>query len=171
MSDPFNGSHVSVHPQSGGGVSITDRFQRYTNSGLAFVASHTATVGTGTAVSVLITTPASETYHLTAVCECKKAGTFILSEAPNATATAGTALTSINVDRSSTNVNTLTLIKDGTFTSSGTVMERHVIGGISGPNAETENWTLASAQTYLARFTADGTTSETVINLIYYREA
>lgn len=171
MGDAFNGRHVTVHPQSGGGVSITETLDSYANSGLAFIATHTVTVGTGTAVSILITTPASDCYHMIAECECKKAGTFKLSEAPNATATAGTVLTAQNVYRGNTTADTLTLVHSGTYTSSGTVLENHVIGGTSGPNCKTRSWILASSQTYLARFTADASTSETVINLHYYRES
>lgn len=163
--------HVTVDPQTEGGLSVTDLEARRIDEGLTFLATHTVTVGTGTAVSVLITTPATGTYHLIAECECKKAGTFKLSEAPNATATAGTALTAQNVFRGNANADTLTLVHSGTWTSSGTVLENHVIGGISGPNARTRKWILASSQTYLARFTADAATSETVLNLIYHREA
>jgi hypothetical protein len=163
--------HVTVDPRSEDSLPVIDHFRRKVNDGLAFIATYTATVGTGTAVTVLIQVPATGAYHMIVECECKKAGTFVLSEAPNATATSGTAITSLNANRQSTTADTLTLTGDGTYTSSGTVMERHVIGGISGPNAASVPYVLNVSTKYLARFTADGTTSETVFNLLYYKES
>lgn len=163
--------HVTVDPRDEDSLKVLDNELSRINQGLTFLATHTVTVGTSTGASILITTPAAGTYHLVAECECKKAGTFKLSEAPDATATGGTVLTAVNMNRRSTAADTLTLVHSGAWTSSGTVLENHVIGGISGPNARTRKWLLASSQTYLARFTADGTTSETVLNLIYHREA
>jgi hypothetical protein len=169
--DSFSGNHVTVHPQSEAGVATTEMLARRIAEGLAFRASYTATVGTGTAVSVLIEVPATGAYHMIVECECKKAGTFVLSEDPNATATSGTAVTSFNLNRKSATSGGLTLTGDGTYTSAGTVLERHVIGGISGPNAQSAPYLLNVSKKYLGRFTADGTTSETVFNLLYYKES
>jgi hypothetical protein len=159
---------VTVDPQTEGGLNVTDLLARKIDEGLAFSATHTVTVGTGTAVSVLIVTPATGTYHLVAECECKKAGTFTLQEAPNTTV--GTAVTGVNLNRQSTKTDTLSLTHTQTLTSAGTVLENHVIGGISGPTARTRSYLLNVSTRYIARFTADATTSETVINLFYYRE-
>jgi hypothetical protein len=102
-------------------------------------------------------------------CECKKAGTFQLQEAPGATA--GTVLTAQNIYRASTNADTLVLAHTPTYTTAGTVLENHIIGGISGPNIKTRKWILAISTKYIARFTADAATSEAVMNMIYHREA
>lgn len=163
--------HVTVDPRREDSLSVIDHFLRMVDDGLSFRACHTATVGTGTAVSVLIEVPASGAYHMIVICECKKAGTFVLSEDPNATATSGTSLTAYNINRKSATAGGLTLTGDGTYTSTGTVLERHVIGGISGPNAQSAPYLLNVSKKYLGRFTADGTTSETVFNLLFYKES
>ena len=171
MADDFHGKHVSIHPQSKGGVHTVSLLERRIDEGLAFVATHTVTVGTGTVVSVLITTPATGTYHMIVECECKKAGTFVLQESPNATATNGTLITGINLNRQSTEVDTLVLYHSGTYTSAGTVLENHVIGGISGPNIVACPYILNASTKYIARFTADAATSEATMNLVYHRES
>jgi hypothetical protein len=169
MADDYHGSHVNVHPQSKGGVHTVSLLERRIDEGLAFSATHTVTVGSGTAVSVLITTPATGAYHMVIECESKKAGTFVLQEGPGATG--GTAITSVNLNRQSDETDTLTLLHTTTYTTAGTVMETHVIGGTDGPVICTKPYILNVSTKYIALFTADASTTETVMNLFYHRES
>jgi hypothetical protein len=146
------------------------------HNGLTWVASHSVSVGTGTAVSVMVTTPASGTYHLTYEVEASNTLTYTFSEAPNASG--GTTIASANRLRTGGGTDTLTLKHTVTYTSSGTVLERHLngstgvpsksTGGSSGSRAE---WILAASTSYLVYATAGNAGTTVNVNLDYYRES
>jgi hypothetical protein len=170
--DGCMGPHVVVHPQSGLGIVTTDFDTRSLNEGLSFIANLSGTqVAASSTLSILATNPATGVNHLTVECESKKAGTFTLSEAPNATATGSSAITAANLNRRSSNTNTLVVVGNGTYTSSGTILETHVIGSTSGPNITTHRYVLKASTKYLARFVAAGTTTLTVLRCYIQRES
>ena len=170
--DGCTGPHVVIHPLSGFGICTTPPEARSLNEGLSFIANISGTqAAASSTLSILATNPATGVHHLVVECESKKAGTFTLSESPNATATGSSAITAANLNRRSSNTNTLTVVGNGTYTSSGTVLETHVIGSTSGPNIRTQEYILKASTKYLARFVAAGTTTLSVIRCFIQRES
>lgn len=147
------------------------------HAGKHFTAYHEVTVGTGTAASILFTTPAATVGYIHFVCsvESDKAVDWTFSEAPNASG--GTAITSQNNNRNSSTTDPLTAITHTcTYTSSGTVLENHIAGTNQpatklGGTAEARNeWLLLPETQYLIYAVAAA--ADTKINFVvpyYYR--
>ena len=172
MADSNTGPHVHVHPLSGRGLCITPLEGASLNDGLSFMANLSGTLAAAnSALSILATNPATGVHHLMVECEAKKSGTFTLSEAPNATATGSSALTAVPLNRRASTTNTLTVVGNGKYTSSGTVLETHIIGGDAGPAIKTREWVLKASTKYLARFVANTTTVLTVLRCYIQRES
>jgi hypothetical protein len=172
MADGTVGPHVQVHPLSGRGLCITPLEGASLNDGLSFMANLSGTLVSATStLSILATNPATGVHHLVVECEANKAGTFTLSEAPNATATGSSAITAVPLNRRASTTNTLTVVGNGTYTSSGTILETHVIGGDAGPVIVTREWVLKASTKYLARFDPAGTTTLTVLRCYIQRES
>jgi hypothetical protein len=172
MADGSVGPHVQVHPLSNNGLCVTGEESRSLNEGLSFLANLSGTpVAALSTLSILATNPSTGMHHLVVECEANKAGTFTLCEAPNATATGSSAITAVPLNRRSANTNTLTVVSNGKYTSSGTILETHVIGGVDGPFAKTHEYILKASTKYLARFVAAGTTTLTVLRCYIQREA
>lgn len=154
---------------------VMDFQQSKINEGLSFTATHTVTVGTVTAGTVLLTVPATGIYHLRGTIRADKAGTWTLSKAPNASA--GTTIASINNNERSSNTDTMTVTHTATWVSSGTVIINGLIGADSGLTNlcadidGTSEIILAASRLYLVRFVAAAATTTVAINLRYYREA
>lgn len=146
------------------------------HDGIHFTAIYSETVGT-TAVTVLLNTPASSTnnyVHFFCGIEANKAISWAFSESPNASG--GTTLVSYNNNRNSSNSSPVILTSGVTYTSSGTILETHIIGS-NNPNSKLggevnsrNEWLLKQGTSYLIR--AIPTTASTTINVVlpyYYR--
>lgn len=158
-----------------GARKVIDHTHSKIHEGLHWTASHAVNVGTGTAVTVLISTPATGQYHLTYEMMASGLAISTFSEAPNASG--GTAITSYNNKRNSSNADTLTITHTATYVSSGSVIENfvHGSGGIpvssKGGGGETRNeWELAVSTLYLLKIDVLAASTYTAINLAYYRE-
>lgn len=161
-------------------LKIIDPVHGVIHDGTHFTACHQVSVGTGTAVTVLIKTPLATTgkyIHFVANVESNKEITWELSEAPNASG--GTALASNNNNRLTANTDPVVLTHTCTYTSSGTILESHTAGsgtGVpsvskTGGGTEARNeWLLKPDTFYLVRAIAKN--ADTVINIVlpyYYR--
>ena len=148
------------------------------HDGVHYTASHYVTVGTVTAVTVLITAPASTTSHIIhfiAEVEADKSGTWTFSEDP--VATGGSALTSYNHDRESVATSPMTLHHTTTVAAAsvGTVLERHIVGSagtnqskVGGNTGGRREWLLKRGKRYLLRFVAGEADTQIEITVPYY---
>lgn len=146
------------------------------HSGVHFTATHNVTVGTATAVTVLIQTPASsEDKHIHFVCDVQtnKGATWTLSEAPNASG--GTTLVALNNDRNSSISNPATLTHTVTYVSSGTILETHISGSAGTPQSKTggaaevrNEWILKEGTLYLIRVVAEESDTKVSVGILYY---
>jgi len=178
----MGGNNVTVYPQDSksGAIRTIDSTHGKAHDGLSFVGSHYEIVGAASAVNILITAPATNVHHFTAEIDVDGPGILTWSRAPNATATAGSIITCNNKYEDSTNTNTLVHVANGTYTSSGTVLETFVIGGSSGIGANInisggesgsrDEWLLGLSSVHLLRWVADLASCRTVIRTHFYRE-
>jgi hypothetical protein len=164
------------HPTDVTGARITiDEAHHEIHAGAHYSASHAVSVGTGTAVTVLITTPATDDIHLVFSVAATNSGTWTFSEDPNASA--GTAVVSYNNDRGSANTSDVTITHTPTYSSSGTVLQNFCIGTAGQGNShgggagEARNeWILKASTLYLIRFVALNAATNVAMNLSYYIE-
>jgi hypothetical protein len=146
-----------------------------TSRGLRFVASHNVADGTGTAATVLITTPATGTYHLRGSVQADASATWTFSKAPNASG--GTVINAYNANDASAEISTLTHTHTATYVSAGTVMTQGnlsssvPLSNIGGFFPRGNEWILDAEQVYLIRVLPTSTTTNVIINLDYYRES
>lgn len=136
-----------------------------TQRGNRFTATHWVSVGTGTAASMLITTPASAT-----VAECHFTYTVTSSAqvkvefGEDANASGGTALTEYNMDRKSTNTADVVTTHTATWVSSGSILSYYE-GTLFGGEAEAqEDYILDHSTIYIIYITAYGAATEVAIN-------
>jgi len=154
----------------------TDLTRKKVSDGLMFVASHNVSVGTGTAVTVLIEAPATGVYHLRGQVQADKAGTWTLSSGP--TTSAGTALTALNANRRSSNTCGLTLTHTvSSYSALGTTMPTGLVGADTGPTSLCADdiegdgeWVLATSGTYLVRFAAAAAATNVIVILRPWKE-
>lgn len=144
--------------------------------GLKFVAPHNVSVGTATAVTVLIVAPATGVYHLRGQIQADKAGTWTFSKDPDASG--GTAITSTNYNLRSTNTLGLTLTHTVTYVSAGTVIVNGIVGADTGPvnlggndTDEPADFILATSGTYLVRFVAGAAATNVLVTLRPWEES
>lgn len=145
------------------------------HGGEAFSAAHSVSVGTGTAVTVLVTTPATGECHLDFSVEATNSGTWTFSEAPNASG--GTAIVAYDKNRISANVSTVTNTHTATYVSSGSVIESHCIGTAGqgnssggGASQSRHEYVLHESTLYLIRFVALNAATNVAVNLSYYMD-
>lgn len=144
------------------------------HDGQHFVASHAETVGTATAVTVMIQTPSAPRYiHFICDVESDKAVTWTFSEAPNASG--GSAIVSLNNYRGNAKTAGTTITSAVTYTSAGTILDRFLIGTSGNPNSATggavghrNEWLLAANTSYLVRVVAAAATTQVIVRLPYY---
>lgn len=143
--------------------------------GQHFTTPHNVSVGTVTAVTVLVTAPATGTYHLIGQVQADKAGTWTFSKAPNTSG--GTALTTANNNQNSSNTGGLTITHTATFVSVGTVLVNGLVGADSGPMSiaaddrdGSSEWILAANQLYLVRFVAGAAATNVIVTLRHWKE-
>ena len=144
--------------------------------GLYWIAPHNVSVGTGTAVSVLIEVPATGVYHLAGEVQSDKAGTWTFSTGP--TCSAGTVMTAYNTNRRATDSTNLTLTHTvSSYSAIGTGMVYGITGADSGPmllavgRAGEAEWILATSGTYLVRFVAAAAATNVIVTLRYWKES
>ena len=98
--------------------------------GLLFYAEYyNAAVANGSSVTLGISTPTTHTSRGRIIVESDEGVTVQFSEA--ATYTGGSAVNAINVDRTSANVDHLTLVSNPTVTNEGTVLIQSILGSAS----------------------------------------
>jgi len=150
------------------------------HDGQHYTANHYVSVGTGTAVTVLITPPAvgsGKFIHFIAGVTTNNAGVFTFSENP--VTTGGSTLVSYNnyrdkqVDYPDPVVLKHSVTVDAA--SIGTTLETFITAGAStneftvgGSNLQRNEWLLGAGGTYLMRFSADNDSTRVVFNLTYY---
>jgi hypothetical protein len=164
--------------QISGNQRTIDPVHAVIHDGVHFSADHYVTVGTGTAVTVLITPPAASTdkyIHFSASFQANNSGVFTFSEDP--VTTGGSALTASNNYRGSAITDPVTLKHTVTVAagSIGTVLQTLIVQGAStnqvttGGGAKHDNeWLLDPTKNYLVRFVADNAATRVVVNLDYY---
>lgn len=145
-------------------------------AGLHWTTRHTVSVGTATAVTVLIEVPATGVYHLAGSVQVDKGGTWNLTTGP--TCSAGTALTAYNNNRRATDTTNLTLSHTvssystmGTAIMSGTMASGNSPMSLTGEFSNETDWILATSGTYLVRAVAAGAASNAYIVLRYWKES
>ena len=151
------------------------------HNGLSFHATHKITHGATapSSATMLITTPAESVglYHLTMSVEASKSGVWTLEE--GASATSGTTITALNMNRGSTTTSGTTITHTAVLTTTaGTILEQHIIGASAGnPSVSAQGgrgmaleWNLGVSTAYLLRFIADAATTITVMNIQLEKE-
>ena len=149
------------------------------HEGIVFNANFAETLASGSVSSIMITKPATSDIHLTMSLESSGAGTWTWSKLPNATG--GSVIVSNNHKASSTTVDPMLggIRSTPTVTSSGTVLEPHVVGSTgvgqtsSGSGGLIRNeWVMdeTAATKYLIQFTASAATNLSY-NITYYKGA
>lgn len=157
-----------------GARKIIDAEHEAIHSGVHFTAYHSVSVGTATAVTVLLSTPSAGSgyIHFSCSAEADKAITWTFSEAPNASG--GSSIVGYNNDRNSTIANPVTITHTVTYVSSGTLLEGHLMGTNQpttrlGGNANIRNeWILKPETLYLLRAVAAAADTQVEFIFPYY---
>jgi len=165
-------------PQDGisGHLKTIDPVHAIIHDGKYFTATHYVTVGTGTAVTVLVTPPLAATgyeLHFTAEITTNNAG--VLQFCENPTASGGTAVVSYNHRRGSAIVTPATIVHTATVATVGTVLETFITSGTSTnkvtigmEGGQRDEWIPDPADTYLFKFVADNASTRVLIKCKYY---
>jgi len=140
------------------------------NIELEHVATHTASVGTATAASVLFTaaTTGTCTTYFEAEILSKDAWTGTLSETSVNGASAGTAIISYCKDRTVTASANATIAHTITYASSGTILEN--LESDAGLPIRTRRYILASGGLYLIYVTSAGASNSIDVNLHFWED-
>lgn len=146
---------------------VLDQATKQRRAGLSWHAYFWHTPTALTSATVLITTPSTGTYHLQADVAATGNYNATFSEAPNASG--GSALTSANLNRSSSTADTLTLTTMATYVSAGTVMQN--VRASASFVMPLRTWILGVSKLYLIRATPWATAQDVFINLYYWRES
>jgi hypothetical protein len=164
--DPISNNFLILEPEHGA-----------VHDGVHFTAVHQETVGTGTAVTVLFTTPSAPTYiHFIGDVQADKGVTWTFSEAP--VSTGGSVLASYNNNRNSSNASPLVGLKYGATVAAasvGTILERGVVGTggnpsqtVGGGGEHRNEWLLKPEESYCFRVSAAAATTTVTIRIPYY---
>lgn len=155
-----------------GNIQIIEPSHEAVHSGTHFTATWEGT--TGTTLNTLITTGTAGTgiIHFVAEADGNKAFTTKLYEAPSATG--GTVVTSYNNNRLSSNASPVSIKKNPTVTTVGTLLDQQRVGSnspatkIGGGARHTNEWDLKASTKYLIRHTAVSAGTIIVTRLPYY---
>jgi hypothetical protein len=133
-----------------------------------YVASHSVVVGTGTAVSVMITAPSSgvATVYFNAQVTASLACDMVFSETPNASG--GTAITSYHKDRDLTASANTAFVHTVTYTSAGTILENWQSNYSTPINIS--RYVLGSEKVYLIYLTAANADTSIDINCLFWED-
>lgn len=157
-----------------GSLKTIDPVHEIIHKGQHYVADHYLSVGTATAVSILLTVPtaASKRYmHFSAQVICGTSGVLTFSKDPNASG--GTTLVSIN-SNGQQRVNKpdpMVLAHTVTYVSSGTTIETLICASAASmytPLAGGREYILEVDHTYLLRFVSDTAANRVNIKTAYY---
>lgn len=164
--DAISGNFLILEPEHGA-----------VHDGVHFTTVHQVTVGTATAVTVLLEAPSAPTYiHFIGDVRADKAITWTFSEGP--VATGGTTLVAYNNDRSSATADPMASLKHTTTVdaaSIGTVLEQGTVGTGGNPNSAAggagehrNEWILAPNTQYLFRAVAAAAATTVTVRIPYY---
>jgi len=177
LTDAFPSRWLPIDEISGNQRTI-DPVHGVIHDGVHFTASHYVSVGTATAVTVLITPPGTATnqiIHFAAEFQAANSGVFTFSEDP--VTTGGSTLDSYNNHRDSVITDPVALKHTVTVdaASVGTVLQTMIVQGAStnqvvtgGGGKHDNEWMLDPTKNYLVRFAADNAATRVVVNLTYY---
>jgi hypothetical protein len=168
---------INIKPQDSLGLKTVDDSTSIINDGQYFTANHYVSVGNATAVTVLITPPASSSSRyifFNAAVQSNLSGVFTFSEAPNASG--GSAITSINNyrDKKVSNPDPVVLGSTVTYVSSGTIIETILFSSSGsnlvnlGGNNPKHKYVLERGNLYLMRFVADAAATRVNFVLTYF---
>ena len=164
-------------PRNEGGLIAIDYVHAKIHQGLHFTA--TTYHSDATATNIIVTAPATGVYHFVAEVVTNGPAAVYWSRTPDIDATGSSIITAYNNDEASENTSTLTHKLGGVYASSGTLLNRWLIGSATGNPGQPVNlgggashsheWELLASSTHLLRV-VKGASCETVIRLSYYRE-
>jgi hypothetical protein len=147
------------------------------HAGLNFTVSVLTT--TSSYLSLVFTTPAASTkkrLHFVFSANTDKAATIRFYE--GAVVSGGSALTQINNNRESALTDGTVWVKDAVVTSTGTILESHLIGSTGSGNVRPggggvarNEWYLKYATVYMIRVECDVATTKAEITVPYYYRA
>lgn len=165
------GPHIDEETKTQG---VIDTVHCEIHDGHHFVASHTEQIDATSVVSVMFTAPSTGTcyVHLVYTIEAGNAITGTFSEAPGASG--GTAIDAHNSSRDVVGSANSVIAHTVTYTSSGTVLVNHLVGGsnnktkMGGGGTAREEWILGSEKDYLFYFTAVNADTDVGINMLWY---
>lgn len=130
----------------------------------------------GSTSTVMFTSPATSTsqyIHFVCGVEADKAVDWYLYEGTSASG--GSAITAYNNHRFSENSNPVTIVANPVVTSNGTILEQHIAGSATTPQANTgggvvarNEWVWKPATNYMVMIVASTATTKSVINAPYY---
>ncbi len=161
-------ANVEIYPQDVHGDPIAiDHVHAMVHEGKHFSSSYYEKIGAGSAITLLITAPASGEHHFIAEFDTDGPGIMTFSKNPNATATSSTSITLFNNNENNSNTALMTIVANGTYTSSGTILATYVVGGQGGSRFE---WILAPNSVHLLRWVADLASCRTSIRTHCYVE-
>ena len=174
-------ANVEIYPQDVHGDPIAiDHVHAMVHEGKHFSSSYYEKIGAGSAITLLITAPASGEHHFIAEFDTDGPGIMTFSKNPNATATSSTSITLFNNNENNSNTALMTIVANGTYTSSGTILATYVVGGSSGVGATKVTvgvqggsrfeWILAPNSVHLLRWVADLASCRTSIRTHCYVE-
>jgi len=134
-----------------------------------------ADMSTGSSLSLLVTAPASGETHLAGLVKSSGAGSFVWSEAPNASG--GAAITPYNNNRQSSNSASTTVVSDPTITSAGTTLLQSDVGAtgtpqtrVGGEFAARQEWILDTDTAYLLEYTSAADSNKVTLIFEWYEE-
>lgn len=164
-----------IQDQVSGAPVFIDEVHHKIHAGAHWVASHTVSVGTATAVTVMLTTGATSDgiVHVVFDIEASNAITGTFNEAPGASG--GTVITPRNSSRDTAGSSGVASVTHTvTYATGGTVLENYAIGGANarvrgGAGARIE-WVLGASKAYLWRFVAANAGTTVDVNIYWYEE-
>ncbi len=130
------------------------------------------------AMNVIITAPSDIHYHFIALIQFNVAGSILWTKTPGVTLTAASTIISYNNNEDSPNASTLVIQSGATYVSSGTILDRFIVGSATGPGtnmivggdaAHDEEWELGYSSVHLIRVVPVAS-CETAITSTYYRK-
>jgi hypothetical protein len=144
----------------------SEYFDEKVNVGDGYVLNYAKAVSAGSAVTVVITTPATTKVKMKAIVDSTQGGSWSISE--SASVSAGSALTVYNKQRGSSKTSGIVAVGTPTITSLGNTIESHYMGS-TGTGLRTasvsELYVLATATSYMVYFTSNATSTYCSITL------
>ncbi len=157
-----------------GALVILDIIHHRIHAGEYYTATYAEILASGSASILLMETAASAVadIHFLASLDTSAAGTVLFTEAPGSTV--GTVVTVYNNLRESSNTATMTLTRDASVTTAGTILETGVLGGgaskkFGGASGSRNEWILNHNTRYSLEFVSSAATN-VAWNVLWYEE-